>query len=219
MDELNYKLDVEMSQVIYKEYDTAQLLKLKEKLVNKSQKLYVVLVACFTGIIVLIIGIVKTRNKNKHLIEKYNLFIEESAQSSYTERRLSIKDEEDLNKEAFESLLLKFEEFERDREFLNPNITVVSLAKSFSTNTTYLSKCVNQYKGINFSSYINRLRIKFITDLLQEQPQYLNYSVGALGEIAGYMNPRQFSNVFYSETGLRPLDFIKIQKQKNKESI
>lgn len=219
MDELNYKLDAEMSQVVYKEYDTVQLLKLKEKILNKSQKLYYVLAACFTGIIVLIVGIVKTRNKNKHLIEKYNLFIEESAQSSYTERRISIKDEEDLNKEAFESLLLKFEEFERDREFLNPNITVVSLAKSFSTNTTYLSKCVNQYKGINFPSYINRLRIKFITDLLQEQPQYLNYSVGALGEIAGYMNPRQFSNVFYSETGLRPLDFIKIQKQKNKESI
>ncbi|WP_291087893.1 MULTISPECIES: helix-turn-helix domain-containing protein [unclassified Empedobacter] len=218
MDELNYKLDAEMIQVVYKEYDTVQLLKLKEKILNKSQKLYYVLATSFTGIIVLIVGIVKTRNKNKRLIEKFNLFIEESAQSSYTERRLSIKDEEDLNKEAFESLLLKFEEFEQNKEFLNPNITVVSLAKSFSTNTTYLSKCVNQYKGINFSSYINRLRIKFITDLLQEQPQYHNYSVGALGEIAGYMNPRQFSNVFYSETGLRPLDFIKIQKQKNKES-
>ena len=218
MDELNYKLDVEMSQVIYKEYDTAQLLKLKENLVNKSQKLYVVLVACFTGIIVLIIGIVKSRNKNKRLIEKFNLFIEESAETTYKERITLVKDDDELNKEAFENILLKLEEFEQNKEFLNPNITVVSLAKSFSTNTTYLSKCVNQYKGINFSSYINRLRIKFITDLLQEQPQYLNYSVGALGEIAGYMNPRQFSNVFYSETGLRPLDFIKIQKQKNKES-
>lgn len=219
MDELNYKLDAEMIQVVYKEYDTVQLLKLKEKILNKSQKLYYVLATSFTGIIVLIVGIVKTRNKNKHLIEKYNLFIEESAQSSYKERKPSIKNEDELNKEAFESLLLKFEEFEQNKEFLNPNITVVSLAKSFSTNTTYLSKCVNQYKGINFSSYINRLRIKFITDLLQEQPQYLNYSVGALGEIVGYMNPRQFSNVFYSETGLRPLDFIKIQKQKNNESI
>ena len=218
MDELNYKLDAEMLQVVYKEYDTTQLLKLKEKLVNKSQKLYVVLVACFTGIIVLIIGIVKSRNKNKRLIEKFNLFIEESAETTYKERITLVKDDDELNKEAFENILLKLEEFEQNKEFLNPNITVVSLAKSFSTNTTYLSKCVNQYKGINFSSYINRLRIKFITDLLQEQPQYLNYSVGALGEIAGYMNPRQFSNVFYSETGLRPLDFIKIQKQKNKES-
>lgn len=217
MDELNYKIDAELIQIIYKEYDTVQLLKLKEKILNKSQKLYYLLAACFTGIIVLTVGIVKTRNKNKRLIEKYNLFIEDSAQSSYTERRSSIKDEDELYKETFESLLLKFEEFEQDKEFLNPNITLVSLAKSFYTNTTYLSKCVNQHKGINFPSYINRLRIKFITDLLQEQSQYLNYSVGALGEIAGYTNPRQFSNIFYSETGLRPLEFIKIQKQKNKQ--
>ena len=169
------------------------------------------------GIIGLVRWGMKNRKKRIELKEKYSNFIQESTQVEKKESIIDSNDDSESTNDTMKMLLIKFEQFENEKGFLNPNVTMATLAKSFSTNTTYLSKCVNQYKGINFSSYINSLRLKYITQLLQEQPHYLNYNVAALGEIAGYANPRQFSNIFYSETGLRPLDFIKIQKLQNRQ--
>ena len=217
MEEQNLKSDAEMTQLMYKEYDTAQLLKLKQKIQKKSQKLTYLLGASMLGIIGLVRWGIKNRKKSIELKEKYSNFIQESTQVEKKESIIDSNDDSESTNDTMKMLLIKFEQFENEKGFLNPNVTMATLAKSFSTNTTYLSKCVNQYKGINFSSYINSLRVKYITQLLQEQPHYLNYNVAALGEIAGYANPRQFSNIFYSETGLRPLDFIKIQKLQNRQ--
>ncbi|WP_413533723.1 helix-turn-helix domain-containing protein [Empedobacter brevis] len=215
VEEQNLISDIEMNQLVYKEYDTAQLLQLKQKIQHKSQLLNYIIAVTILGMIAIVAWGLKNKRKNNELKEKYSKFIQQSTQREKKNTMIDMNEHSESTIETMKMLLIKFEQFENQKEFLDPNITIATLAKSFSTNTTYLSKFFNQYKGINFSSYIKHLRIKYITQLLQEEPYYLNYKVSALSEIAGYTNPRQFSNIFLIETGLRPIEFIKIQKLEN----
>ena len=55
----------------------------------------------------------------------------------------------------------KFERYMNERRpYLNPELQVTDLAAVFNTNRTYISRFINREYGINFSRYINMLRLE-----------------------------------------------------------
>ena len=99
--------------------------------------------------------------------------------------------------------------FEKSKGFLNPNIKQEDLAKEFGTNSTYLSIVINREKNMNFSNYLNSLRIRYLLELLEEDIKYYNFKLAALANITGFNNTTTFRNAFFKETGLPASKYLK----------
>ncbi|MDC8000624.1 helix-turn-helix domain-containing protein [Aequorivita todarodis] len=119
-----------------------------------------------------------------------------------------------IPKETEEQLLVKLEEFENSLDFINKEISLSRMALQFETNTKYLSELINAHKQKNFNTYINELRINYITDKLKNDPQYLQYKISYLAEESGFSSHSVFATIFKSVTGISPTTFIDILQNK-----
>ena len=104
-------------------------------------------------------------------------------------------------------------DFEKSKAFLEKGLTLNRLAAEFETNTSYLSQVINEYKGTNFNTYINTLRIKFATKKIYSDKEWRKYSVEDIAIQCGFSNRQSFSNIFYEQNGIRPADFIKKRRE------
>lgn len=210
----NYKY---LLNTINKNYDFSILTQEKEKIIEnlkqekkKFQIGNVVLLAFGLGITILFVVnyrkriIYKKRFKNlTSKIEKRNQ--EKEKTISIEQQSKSIGISEEIIEEIIEQLIT----FEKQNAFIQTNLTLTQLAKDFNTNSRYLSKIINTYKGKNFNNYINDLRIDYITEQLVDNPKLRNYTIKAIGKEAGFMNTESFTKSFIKKTGIYPSYFIK----------
>lgn len=66
---------------------------------------------------------------------------------------------------------------------------------------------------MNFNKYMAELRINYITNLLNTNTKYLNYTIEALAEECGIAARQNFSNLFFDINGIRPTDYIRNRKK------
>lgn len=117
--------------------------------------------------------------------------------------------------EKTENLILsKLEVFESSKEVTNPHLSLAVLAKRLDTNSKYLSEIINKHKEKNFSNYLNELRVKYIVDKLENNPEYLQYKTSYLAEEAGFASRTTFTTIFKNVTGTSPSQFIEQLKNK-----
>ncbi|MEP3210839.1 MAG: helix-turn-helix domain-containing protein [Maribacter sp.] len=114
-----------------------------------------------------------------------------------------------IPEEVAELLTRGLDEFENAKLFLDKELTLSNLAKQFDTNSTYLSKYINEKKGENFPSYIKGLRIKYAIEALKENPGLLKFNIKGLASEFGFQTPDAFSRAFQKETNVKPSQFIK----------
>lgn len=105
-------------------------------------------------------------------------------------------------------LLTKLARFESSNRFLKQNINLVSVGHYIGTNQTYLSELLKVHRGKTFNSYINGLRIDYITRKLREDPVYREYKIAHLAQQAGFASRQVFLSVFKKFTGVTPSYFI-----------
>lgn len=106
-------------------------------------------------------------------------------------------------------LLEKLQKFEESEKFTNPKLTISSLALQMKTNTSYLSEVINKYKGKNFNTYINELRIAYICQKIYNNKAYQNYKISYLAEESGFTSHSSFATVFRNITGISPSAFLR----------
>ncbi|MNF84413.1 DNA-binding transcriptional regulator ChbR [compost metagenome] len=106
-------------------------------------------------------------------------------------------------------ILEKLKRFESKKEYLQSNITIQMLSTTFETNTKYVSKIVNTYKGKTFIQYINDLRIDYAIVQLQKDNKLQKYTIHALASEFGFNSAESFSAAFQKKTGIKPTYFIK----------
>lgn len=92
--------------------------------------------------------------------------------------------------------------------YLQADITVHKLAKEIESNTTYVSKTINEGFGKNFSSLIKEYRIKAALKAL-ESGAYEQYTIESLGNQSGFKSRSAFINAFKKYTGVTPSFYIK----------
>lgn len=144
----------------------------------------------------------KKRNSKTKLIVKQK-----------TEQKL-IKDDDkikaDLNiaKETEQRLEEFIKKFEKQKQFLDSNISVSVLANQSCTNTKYISHILRKMYNKDFTTYINHLRIDYIVNLLENEPKYRHYKISYLAEIAGYSSHSKFTSIFKKIKGFPPFEFI-----------
>lgn len=167
----------------------------------------------FIGLIVCCLGVLfhyfRTQSDYKQFQKIMHADQLEKKEESLRTNSIPVKTEQELLKK-----LLKFEQ---SQKFLQPDISLTSLAKSLDTNTKYLSDVINRNKQVNFNQYINDQRIHYIIEKMKAEPKYLNYKMFYLAEECGFSSQSSFSTVFKSVTGISPLSFIKFLKNEIKD--
>ncbi|KRB57899.1 AraC family transcriptional regulator [Flavobacterium sp. Root186] len=206
-------------------YERPHLLLEKEKVIakiNTEKQLYIGIgFIIFIGLGFSLFYLSKTKKQNKlyenrvnELVQIYNeenknLEIQNSVSETIIEPKENTVKTVDLSKEKAVEILKKLDEFEKNKGYLEANINQIDFARKLETNSTYLSKTINQYKNKNFSQYINDLRIEHTITRLSEDKKFRNYSIKAISEEVGFSNSESFSKAFLKKTGYQPSYFIK----------
>lgn len=158
------------------------------------------------------------QKKNRLFLENKNKAWLESSKKEMEAKWMEEKNTSFIIPEKTEIVILeKLKKFEKGSQFLNAELSLNSLAKEFNTNTSYLSEIINKHIGKNFKTYINELRINYITDKMRKNPEYLTYKISYLADEAGFTSRTSFTTIFKSVTGVSPSVFIESIQQKNKE--
>ncbi|MGS2739463.1 helix-turn-helix domain-containing protein [Sinomicrobium sp. M5D2P17] len=188
----------------------------------KTSQVYYVIIAIVSLLLLLVIIFVLINRKRQK--DRYRKFREKLTKVSRNtrvlipaEKRESAIRETELMPEKTEKLLLnKLSRFEESGKFTDRNISSSALAARIGTNTKYLSYIINKYKGKDFNTYINELRIHYIVKKLEETPDYLNYKISYLAKECGFSSHSKFSMVFRSIIGLPPSEFMAYLREKKK---
>lgn len=97
---------------------------------------------------------------------------------------------------------------EGEKLYLGPELTMSEVADRLHTNTTYLSRAVNDILKKSFPAYINELRIKEAQRLLAD-PGYANRSIDGIALMSGFKSKSAFNDAFKKFTGMTPSFFQK----------
>lgn len=97
---------------------------------------------------------------------------------------------------------------EVDKAFKNSKLSLKLLANEIGTNEKYLSQVINKKYNVNFSNFINNYRIEHAKILLLQE-SHSNYTIEAIGNLAGFNSKSAFNATFKKHTGITPTDYKK----------
>jgi len=209
----NYK---HVDSKIIKEFETPRLIAQKEALIaqleeenslisKKSTWILASLLLCLAIILFLIVRQRKLKKRFDSLIKSMNVGEKEIPKPSI---------KSSLSSEIIDEIMEKLNRFEEQQKYLNGNVSLQSIAKSFHTNSSYLSKVVNLHKDKNFSQYLNDLRVDYAIKELTNNARFRRYTIKAIAQDVGFGNSQSFSKAFRLKTGLQPSYFVrKLNKQ------
>jgi tetratricopeptide (TPR) repeat protein len=114
-----------------------------------------------------------------------------------------LKDEEKLR------ILSNLEMLMRDQKlFLQVQLSLTDLADKLETNTAYLSRIINEHFNFNFSSYLNKLRVREAQKMFAEK-KHLSMTLEGIAGSAGFHSRSTFNTAFKKITGVTPSVYIK----------
>jgi AraC-like DNA-binding protein len=225
----NYKY---LSRKIVNEYDTPQLIAEKEKTISNlnetatTSSIKIILLFVLVAILsIVLLHFYKKQkrdrknfeklllenklglNKNNALGNETNELIEDEINKSSSKP--------DIKQEIFDDILENLKKFEDDLGFLDNDCNIKDISKDFGTNSNYLSKTINYVKGVNFSLYINNLRVDYAVEKLQKDKQFKEFTIKAIAETVGFNTAESFSKAFLKRTKIQPSYFINKLKNNN----
>lgn len=189
---------------IYREYDTSELLNAKRRLELSVYRLYI-----FMALGALLLWYVFHRlAAGKKPTAVSALHPPTASAPSQTMKKNSENKVSTLSDVLVNDLLAKIDRLEKNRFFLGQDMNQAKMAKILKTNTTYLSEIINEHKGCNFNTYMNRLRINYVTEMLIENRKWRNYTVTTLAKDSGFAHRSTFSQAFIQYHEMTPGTFI-----------
>ncbi len=221
LDSINHTNQIYLSKNISKKYDTHELISEKEKLINqlkqdkflKHEMIIILILFIILLFALAIYGLRKSylnKKRFQKLLEQHKN--KDSDSNLYVTDIISFskkKENTDIPFEIVEYVLKQLNSFENSNKFSKKYYTLNSLAKELNTNSAYLSKIINDYKHVNFSNYLNNLRIDFAVDQLTKNRSLRFFTIEAIAKEVGFKSRQSFSAAFYKKTGIYPSYFIK----------
>jgi len=107
----------------------------------------------------------------------------------------------------FELLKAKVEAAIQKEIYLNPELTLKELANELKTNTSVLSKVINQGFGQNFNDFINTKRVEKVKATLLSKTQN-HLTLTGIAYECGFNSKATFNRAFRKFTGQTPKEFM-----------
>lgn len=135
-------------------------------------------------------------------IEKYDF-------KSINDLLIKICDIQNCNKKSHNNLMCEeVKEFLKDR-FRDKNLSLYSVSDHFSITESYLSFFFKEQTGINFSTYLETIRVKESKKLLSETNETIQYIAYKIG----YNSDKTFRRVFQKNINISPSKYRLNNKQ------
>lgn len=97
---------------------------------------------------------------------------------------------------------------ETNRSFLDPDLSLKSLAKQLNYSPTQLSEIINNGFGVNFNDFINSFRVDAVKKLLKEG-KHKELTLMGIAYDSGFNSKATFNRVFKKIAGVSPTEFLK----------
>jgi beta-xylosidase/AraC-like DNA-binding protein len=121
--------------------------------------------------------------------------------------------QDDFYQSQKENIVLKV--IEKLESQLTENLTLKEIAEEFHYNSSYLSEKFKSLTGVNFKSYLDRLRLeKILAELL-----YTNKNINQAALSAGFRNSKSFYRVFNEEFKESPIEVKNNYSELKKENL
>ena len=92
---------------------------------------------------------------------------------------------------------------------LDPSLSLQTLSRRFGMNQVYLSRAINQGLGLNFSGFVNRLRVEYAkSQLVKEDASIIDIALAS-----GFGSKASFNRAFKLHAGCSPSEY----RQKHSE--
>ncbi|WP_313384987.1 helix-turn-helix transcriptional regulator [Chishuiella sp.] len=114
-----------------------------------------------------------------------------------------------ISSKTEKEILRKLDFFEKNKGFIKKDVNLNSLSKQFNTNTKYLSEIIKIHRNKQFNSYLNELRISYITNRLLNEPNYIKTKITYLASDCGYSSHSTFTTIFTQIMNESPSVYIK----------
>ncbi|MDH7445657.1 helix-turn-helix domain-containing protein [Aquimarina sp. 2201CG14-23] len=95
---------------------------------------------------------------------------------------------------------------EKEKLFLDPEITLTKLSKQLGITSKQLSQVINQNRNINYSQYISEYRIAEAQRLLG-LPEYRNFKISAIAYESGFNSISSFNTAFKKLTNTTAVQY------------
>ena len=114
-----------------------------------------------------------------------------------------------LDEEAAADYKTKLQQLiETEKPYLNPDVSLRSLADELDIHPNQLSWLLNDGFGKNFNEFINHYRVEEFKRLAK-LPENTNLTIMAIAYDCGFNSKTVFNSYFKKETGLTPKAFLK----------
>jgi AraC-like DNA-binding protein len=101
---------------------------------------------------------------------------------------------------------------EMDKLFLNPDLTLYSLAAHIKIPPKTVSIVLNQHISKSFSEFVNSYRIQAFKNKIKE-PEAARLTIEGLAQDCGFNSKATFQRVFKEMTGKLPSEFRKMEQK------
>jgi PAS domain S-box-containing protein len=106
---------------------------------------------------------------------------------------------------------------EREKIYLDPNLTLRDAADRLMTNTKYLSQVVNNQAGCNFQQFVNNFRISEAKYKIGNE-EFENLTLYGIALQCGFKNKSTFYKVFKEITNMTPREHLITRNKHKKEA-
>lgn len=156
----------------------------------------------------------KLKENARSLYEKYQqLLAAEKLQKESKTAKTSIKGDQ---RETIESRIRHL--LEDPEVFCSMDFSSKELARLADSNTTYVSKIINETYGISFSTLIGNLRVKEACRRINESDCYDALTIEGIANNMGFKSRTSFINAFKREVGISPSEYIRIAREARKKN-
>lgn len=100
----------------------------------------------------------------------------------------------------------ELQRIEDEKMYLDPMLSLVSLAEKLNTNRTYLSNSIHKYHNQNFADFINTLRINHAIELMKKGGHNVNIKDVAIS--SGYNHLQSFYRNFATIMQMTPKTWL-----------
>ena len=181
---------------------------LGEKLTAQSKNKKWLLIGSIISLALFISSIVYYRSREKHTKATFQELLKKVAALEEKKKKIASKKEKILDNKA-KVILDKIADFEKNEYYLSVACSLGYMAEKLETNTSYLSKTINIYKGKSYTTYITELRIDAALIKLKNSKTLQSYNMTAIAAEFGFKRQETFSKAFKAHTGIYPSQFLK----------
>jgi len=205
-----------LSSKIKKEYDVKEILADRNDMravISRTKYNYSIFITVITFLFFALLYLVYRHIRNKNLYrQKFEELMKKGEVPKVQAKNIN-KGVLNINEDTVVSVLKQLEKFERNKKFLEKDLTLAKLTVAFDSNSKYLSQIIYHCKGKKFTQYINDLKIEYLISLLKTDKMLRKYTNKALAEEAGFSSTQRFTNAFLSSVEMPPSYFIEKLKK------